>query len=119
MQQLGLQSETARGHGSSCLRMLLVLPLLPADYMMPGLEAVKKCAQEKKILTPPMNQLCSYIEHSWLRAVGADKMSIFGLPHSIYNHIQHFNKDLNSSLETGTFWHMLGTFLHILFVPVI
>lgn len=44
-----MQRETARGHGSSCLRMLLVLPLLPADYMAPGLEAVRKWAQEKKV----------------------------------------------------------------------
>lgn len=49
VKHLALQRETARGHGSSCLRMLMVLPLLPADYMAPGLEAVRKWAQEKKV----------------------------------------------------------------------
>lgn len=49
MKELDMQSETARGHASSCLRMLLVLPLLPADYIRSGLEVVKKWALEKKV----------------------------------------------------------------------
>lgn len=49
VKHLKLQRETARGHGSSCLRMLMVLPLLPADYIAPGLEAVRKWAEEKKV----------------------------------------------------------------------
>lgn len=37
-------------------------------------------------------------------------MSIFGLQHGIFNDIQVFNKDLNTSLGTSnpTIWHMLG-----------
>lgn len=59
-----------------------------------------------------MATLCTYIEQNWLRAMGADKMSVFGLPHSIYNPIQAFNKDLNASLNTAnpTVWHLLGKF---------
>lgn len=30
--------------------MLMVLPLLPADYMAPGLEALRKWAQQKKVI---------------------------------------------------------------------
>ncbi|KAG4078943.1 hypothetical protein HA402_010895 [Bradysia odoriphaga] len=108
MKDLGMQSETARGHSSSCLRMLLVLPLLPADYIRSGLEAVKKWAQEKKILSTQMNALCTYIEKTWIRAVGAEKMSIFGLANSIHNHIQTFNNDLKSAMGTAnTIWNML------------
>lgn len=44
--------------------------------------------------------------------MGADKMSVFGLSHSIYNPIQAFNKDLNATLNTAspTVWHLLGKF---------
>lgn len=56
-----------------------------------------------------MNTLCTYIEKKWIRAVGAEKMSIFGLPNSIHNHIQTFNNDLKSAIGTAnTIWHMLG-----------
>lgn len=51
MNILGLKRETARGNGSSCLRMLLVLPILPAEYIALGLEAVRKWAQEKNVNT--------------------------------------------------------------------
>lgn len=133
MKDLEMQSETARGHSSSCLRMLLVLPLLPADYIRSGLEAVKKWAQEKKVLSrlnlfskcssyqrnnffsflqifsTQMNSLCTYIEKKWIRAVGAEKISIFGLPNSIHNHIQTFNNELKNAIGTAnTIWHMLG-----------
>lgn len=110
VKQLGLQRETARGHGSSCLRMLMVLPLLPADYMAPGLNALRKWATEKKIFTPQMSTMCAYIEQHWLRAIGADKMSVFGLPHSIYNSVQMFNKDLRASFDAAhsTVWNLLG-----------
>lgn len=56
-----------------------------------------------------MNTLCTYIEKKWIRAVGAEKMSIFGLPNSIHNHIQTFNNDLKNAIGTAnTIWHMLG-----------
>lgn len=115
VKHLDLAGETARGHGSSCLRMLMVLPLLPADYMAPGMQAVRKWAEEKKILSSSMNTLCTYIEQHWLRAIGADKMSMFGLPHSIYNHIQAFNKDLRTQLGTAhpTIWVMLESITYM------
>lgn len=105
-----MQSETARGHGASCLRMLLVLPLLPAEYMLPGLEAIRKMAEDKKVYSTQMITLFALIEQNWLRSVSTDKMSIFGLPHSIYNHIQIFNKDLQNSLglPNPMVWQMLG-----------
>lgn len=58
-----------------------------------------------------MNTLCGYIEKKWIRAVGADKMSIFGLPNSIHNHIQTFNNDLKNVIGTAnTIWSMLGMY---------
>lgn len=112
VKQNNLQRETNRGHNSSGLRMLLVLPLLPAEYMAPGLEAIRKWAQEKRIYTSAFEQLCAYIEQNWLRSVGAEKMSVFGMPHSVYNHTQLFNKELRNSLgnDAPLIWHVLGNY---------
>lgn len=110
MKFIQLQWDKSRSNTASCLRMLMVLPLLPAEYMVPGLHAIRKWANEKSIFTESMGKLCAYIEHDWLRSVGADKMSIFGLPHGVYNYVQHFNKELWNTLNATqqTIWQILG-----------
>lgn len=102
--------EKGRSNTSSCLRMLMVLPLLPISYMVPGLQAIRKWASEKLILTESIERLCTYIENDWLRSVGADKMSIFGLPHGVYNYVQHFNNDLRNALipSQQSIWNIIG-----------
>lgn len=52
MKLFELQRETAKGHGSSSLKMLMVLPLLPAEYMSPGLEALRKWMNDKCVSVP-------------------------------------------------------------------
>ncbi|XP_053695357.1 uncharacterized protein LOC128742889 [Sabethes cyaneus] len=96
MRQLGLSRETAKGHPSSGLRMLLVVPLLPANYMTPGLEALKKWMNEKNIFTHGFCRLCDYVEQSWLGALGAKKLSLFGQRHSLDCQIKNFLKDFKS-----------------------
>lgn len=115
VKEQGYQSEFARGHGYSALRMILVLPLLPAEYMTPGLEAVRKWANEKQILSSSFLQTCAYVEQSWLRKIGADKMSIFGVPHGVYNHIHQFNRDISGLLNATTpfIWNILEGITHI------
>lgn len=59
-----------------------------------------------------MVNLCNYIENNWLRSIGADKISIFGLTNGINNHVQTFNKELRNQLGSGsqtnlTIWHLL------------
>lgn len=110
MKFLNLQWDKCRSNTSSCLRMLMVLPLLPAEYMVPGLHAIRKWAHEKSIFTEAIEKLGMYIEHDWLRSVGADKMSIFGLPHGVYNYVQHFNKELQNSLQSSqqSIWQIIG-----------
>lgn len=113
MQCIRLQWDKSRSNTSSCLRMLMVLPLLPAEYMAPGLQAIRKWALEKTVLTPAIEKLCAFIENDWLRSVGADKMSIFGLPHGVYNYVQHFNNEFRQSLtinsqQQQSIWHLLG-----------
>lgn len=93
-----LQTETASGHGCSCLRMLLVLPLLPADYMTPGLEAVRRWANDKRLLSPAMQELCTYVAAQWLRPMGAGKISMFGVPAAVHSHAQHFVKELHDQM---------------------
>lgn len=111
----GIYGQLLRGHASSALRMLLVLPLLSAEYMSPGLEAIRKWSREKQVHSNYLAQLSGYIEQSWLRKIGADKMSIFGLSHGVYNHIQHFNRELNSLLNVNSplIWNVVECITHI------
>lgn len=111
MIQLGLEKETAKGHGLSGLKMLMVLPFLPAEYMTPGLESLKKWMTEKFVLTTGMSQLCNYVENNWLRCISAEKISIFGLSNGINNHVHNFNKELRESISTQnvTLWNILET----------
>lgn len=117
MKHIQLQWEKGRSNTTSCLRMLMVLPLLPAEYMAPGLQAIRKWAAEKSVLTDAMEKLCTYIARDWLRSVGADKMSIFGLPHGVFSYVQHFNIDLRSSLSSPqhTIWTIIGWYSFVLF----
>lgn len=107
-------NKNMRCNTSSCLRMLMVLPLLPAEYTKPGLQAIRKWAMEKTIMNASLERLCSCIEYDWLRSVGADKMSIFGLPHGVFNYVQHFNNEFRQSLinsqqqQQQSIWHILG-----------
>lgn len=76
----------------SSLKMILVLPLIPANYMIPGLDALKKWMSEKAV---NFGGLCEYVDSFWLMSDGAEKISIFnGLSHSINNYVQLFNRDL-------------------------
>ncbi|XP_055855908.1 uncharacterized protein LOC129919098 [Episyrphus balteatus] len=110
MKQLGLQRETAKGVGASALRMLLVLPLLPPEYMVPGLEALRKWMREKSIFSSGLSSLCDYIENIWLRAVGTEKMSIFGTNRIASNHIKVFNKDLTDRIgQNPVIWTILDS----------
>lgn len=109
MKSVGMQGDKCRAHVGSCVRMLLVLPLLPAEYLAPGVNAIRQWAQEKQIFTVHLAQVCLYIEQKWLRTIGADKMSIFGLSHSVYNHTQQFSKELGNALTTNNplVWQLL------------
>lgn len=105
-------NKSVRSNTSSCLRMLMVLPLLPASYMKPGLQAIRKWAMEKSIMNAALERLIAFIEFDWLRSVGADKMTIFGLPHGVFNYVQHFNNEFRQSLgnsqQQQSIWHILG-----------
>ncbi|XP_031628164.1 uncharacterized protein LOC116343963 [Contarinia nasturtii] len=117
MKCIRLHWDKSRSNTSSCLRMLMVLPLLPAEYMAPGLQAIRKWAQEKSAMNQSIEKLCTFIEHDWLRSVGADKMSIFGLPHGVYNYVQHFNNEFRRSLlssqQQQSIWHILECITHL------
>lgn len=110
VKQHDLHNQLTRGHGASALRMLLVLPLLPAEYMKPGLDGVRAWAREKYVSPLLFERCCTYVEQSWLRRIGAGRMSIFGLPHGVYNHLQTFNRDVKGMLNENTsLWSVLET----------
>jgi hypothetical protein len=54
--------------------------------------------------------LCDYVEQSWINCVGAEKLSIFGLSHTVRNYVHQFNKELMAiaGIESPMIWHMLG-----------
>ncbi|CRL07315.1 CLUMA_CG020294, isoform A [Clunio marinus] len=83
----------------SSLKMMLAIPLIPANYMIPGLDALKKWMSEKSV---DYIQLCEFIDSTWLVSDGAEKISIFnGLSHSINNYMQIFNRDLLHPVSVG------------------
>lgn len=97
----GMLSEVNKSlfHLSS-LKMMLAIPLIPANYMVPGIDALKKWMSEKSVNFAP---LCEYIDATWLMSDGAEKISIFnGLSHSINNYAQIFNRDLLHTLDVGS-----------------
>lgn len=101
--------KQSKGHTTSAIKMLLVLPLLPANYIRNGLQSIKKWLVEKKIMTPQFENLCDFIEQQWLMRIGVSKISIFSLPHCVSNHIQTFNQELQHTLglQNPMIWHML------------
>lgn len=78
------------------LRMLLVLPFLPADYMAPGLEAIRKWMSDKGVdlATGTLASLCRHIESAWLRSIGAGKLSLFRVTISVEDHMKEFQKEV-------------------------
>ena len=81
----------------SSLKMILAIPLIPANYTRPGLDSLKKWMSEKSVC---FEGLCEYIDSIWLMSDGAEKISIFnGLSHSINNYVQNFNRVLMHNLN--------------------
>ncbi|XP_065087283.1 uncharacterized protein LOC135709011 [Ochlerotatus camptorhynchus] len=111
MRQLGLGRETTKGHACSALRMLLVLPLLPDNYMNHGLEALRKWMKEKEVLTENFAILCDFVQYSWLNSVGAKRLSIFGQIQCTSNLVKTFLRELRnqSGLQRCSIWQMLET----------
>lgn len=114
--KLSLHRETMRGHGASAFRMILVLPFLPADYMAPGFSALKKWMQDKQIFSSNLITLCQHVESAWLKGSGRGpgKMSLFRTTTNINNHLEKFNKELESMIASNsppnpTVWHVLET----------
>ncbi|XP_055384349.1 uncharacterized protein LOC129614007 [Condylostylus longicornis] len=115
MKLLKLKKETAKGIGASALKMLLVLPLLPPEYMVPGLESTRKWMEEKTIFSEGLSNLCDYVENHWLRAVGTKKMSIFGTTRISSNHLKNFNKELSNTIgqQKPVIWVILDSLTQI------
>lgn len=84
------------------LRMILVLPFLPADYMAPGLESIRKWTRDKGILLDKESVivgLCKFVETIWLRGVGAGKLSLFRVTISVEDHLKEFHKMVLSAVD--------------------
>lgn len=75
----------------SSLKMILAIPLIPTNYVIPGWEALRKWMKEKNV---DLNAICDLIYSEWL-SEDVERISIFnGLAHSVNNYTQHLNVDL-------------------------
>ncbi|XP_070507933.1 putative leucine-rich repeat-containing protein DDB_G0290503 [Chironomus tepperi] len=80
----------------SSLKMILSMPLIPTNYVIPGWEALRKWMNEKNV---DLNSLCDDVYTKWL-AENAERISIFnGLTHNINNHTQMFQSELINMFE--------------------
>lgn len=92
------------------LRMILVLPFLPADYMAPGLEAIRKWMIDRKVDTTvggPMWSLCRCVETTWLRGVGAGRLSMFRVTISVQDNMKEFHSEvrwLKGGTQKASIW---------------
>lgn len=87
------------------LRMILVLPFLPADYMAPGLEAIRKWMIDRRVDTTvggPLWSLCRCIETTWLRGVGAGRLSMFRVTISVQDNMKEFHSEVQCLTGGGT-----------------
>lgn len=93
------------------LRMILVLPFLPADYMAPGLEAIRKWMRDKgiDITAGPLGTLCRHVETAWMRGIGAGRLSMFRVSISV-DHMKEFHEELNLIIGTTTpsIWNVIN-----------
>lgn len=90
-----LQTLSKNVFNLSSLKMILAIPLIPTNYVIPGWEALRKWMLEKNV---DLNSICDFVYAQWL-AEGAERISIFnGLAHSINNHTQVFNRELINGL---------------------
>lgn len=96
---LAMEKDTSKGLGSSGLKMILMLPLLPPEYIVPGLDAIKKWLKDKIFFNENFSKLCDFVEQTWLRTVGSEKISIFGSSRVFVNHVRTFNKELIDIIE--------------------
>lgn len=80
------------------LRMILVLPFLPADYMSPGLHSIRKWMSDRKvdINVGPLGAICRFVEATWLRGVGAGKLSMFRVTTSVQDNMKEFHSQVNN-----------------------
>ncbi|CAO1434705.1 unnamed protein product [Diamesa tonsa] len=87
-----LTSEmTRKGISHNCLKMLLLLPLLPANYISPGLDSLRKWCVEKSCYTEFLKGLFDHVE-KFLKL--SEKISIFNNANCILTNVHHFNKNL-------------------------
>lgn len=81
----------------SSLKMILAMPMIPTNYVVPGFEALRKWMSEKNV---NMQDLCRHVYDTWL-SENAEKISIFnGLTHTINNQTQIFARELINEFKS-------------------
>ncbi|XP_063901315.1 uncharacterized protein LOC135120914 [Zophobas morio] len=78
------------------LKMLMVLPLLPAAEIEEGLTDIKYFARARQI---NLSRLIQYVKRFWMRRIGVDRISVSGLPRRTNNNIECFHNRLKDKFK--------------------
>lgn len=109
--EYNLGVQTPCGYANSALRMLLVLPLLPAEYMGNGLDLLVNWMDKKNIFSVNLRNLCDYVNTFWLAVVGAKRLSLFNHTRGtscVANNFLHKFR-LENNVKQQSIWQMLET----------
>uniref|UniRef100_A0A2S2P6K7 RING-type domain-containing protein n=1 Tax=Schizaphis graminum TaxID=13262 RepID=A0A2S2P6K7_SCHGA len=102
-----LHTINSNDHALKCLKMLMCLPLLPADKMEQGFQLIKLFATNHNV---QMNDFFNYYQRYWLRSVGTNIVSVNGLPRRTNNNLESFHNSLRCtfSVTHPNLWVFLG-----------
>ncbi|KAF0761625.1 RING-type domain-containing protein, partial [Aphis craccivora] len=89
-----------------CLKMLMVLPLLPPNKIEVGFEEVKAYASRMQVHIPRM---FDYYNWHWLHLIGSNSISVYLKPTRTINNIEVFHKKFNRTFRNSpTIWTFLS-----------
>nr|XP_029716929.1 uncharacterized protein LOC109422658 [Aedes albopictus] len=112
---ISMGAGTADGFTNSALRMLLVLPLLPAEHMNRAFEVLKSWMDRKHILSANLRNLCDYIHSHWLTTVGSERLSLFdhtrGTTSTPNDFLQKFRDE--NDFQKQSLWQLLETWTQL------
>lgn len=85
-----------------CIRCLTCLPLLPED----AIEGAVADLETFAITVPPVHvesikKLFRYVRRQWLQSVGAQRLSVAGLPDRTNNGVENFHKQLKMRVKVS------------------
>eukprot|EP00102_Acyrthosiphon_pisum_P016294 XP_008187200.1 PREDICTED: uncharacterized protein LOC100569497 isoform X3 [Acyrthosiphon pisum] len=94
-------------HGKMCLKMMMVLALLPANEIEDGFQDIKDYALVNDV---NMARFFTYFSSFWLVQIGPQVFSVYGKPRRTNNNIESFHNKLKDKFQVShpNLWTVLG-----------